>query len=123
MSEVSEVITAEDLNQPIFLFFLMVVLAPFIEEVLFRFLPIKGIKLITDSKNILWIAVVLVSILFGSLHGSWHHIFIQGASGVIFSLTFLRGGLVSSVTAHAFTNFVAWSSIVILEPALGIDKI
>ena len=108
ISEPSKTITDEDLKQPIILFFLMVATAPFIEEFLFRFLPIKGMGLVTDNKNILWIVIVLVSILFGSLHGSWHHIFMQGVSGIIFSLAFLKGGFTSSATAHVFTNFVAW---------------
>jgi len=108
-SEPSEILTYEDFNRPIFLFFLVVLLVPPVEEILFRFVPIEGIKLITDSKRVLWITIILVSILFGSLHGSWHHIFIQGGSGVIFSLAFLRGGLISSVTAHALTNFIVWS--------------
>ncbi|MBI2068614.1 MAG: CPBP family intramembrane metalloprotease [Candidatus Yanofskybacteria bacterium] len=113
ISEPSKVITDEDLKRPIILFFLMVVRNPFLEEILSRFLPIKGVKLITDNKNILWTTIILMSILFGSVHGSWHHIFIQGASGVIYSLAFLRGGLTSSITAHAFTNFVFWSLILI----------
>ncbi|OGN01780.1 MAG: hypothetical protein A3I26_03320 [Candidatus Yanofskybacteria bacterium RIFCSPLOWO2_02_FULL_43_10] len=113
ISEPSKVVTNEDFKRPIFLFFLMVAMAPFMEEVLFRFLPIKGVKLITGDKNALWVAIILVSILFGSLHGSWHHIFIQGVSGIIFSLSFLRGGFVSSVVSHALTNLVAWSLVFI----------
>ena len=108
VSPVSDVVLLEDLQRPLYLFLLIVVLSPPAEELLFRFAPIRITGLITKNKYILWSVIILVSLLFGAVHGSWHHIFLQGISGIIFSVAFLRDGLMSSTVAHASTNFVIY---------------
>ncbi|MDO8600869.1 MAG: CPBP family intramembrane metalloprotease [bacterium] len=81
-----------------------VIIAPLFEEFIFRFIPIKLTEIFTKRKSILWSVVVLSSILFGVAHGSWYNIFIQGPSGIILSVAFLRGGYFTSVAAHATHN-------------------
>mgnify|MGYP001610078592 CR=1 FL=1 len=97
------------------LFLLMVVVAPITEEFFFRWVPIRGIDLITKNKLILWIIIIVSSAGFGILHGSWHNIFIQGVAGIIFSLAFLKGGYLSSVTAHATYNSIIIATIFCLK--------
>lgn len=89
-----------------FSIFTMIILAPVIEEFLFRFIPIKIVQRLTTNKIVRWTAIIGASVWFGSIHGSWEHIFIQGAAGIIFSLAFLKGGYWTSVTAHATVNTI-----------------
>ena len=70
------------------LFLLMVVTAPITEEFFFRWVPIRGIDLITKNKLVLWVIIMVSSVGFGILHGSWHNIFIQGVAGIIFFVSF-----------------------------------
>ena len=93
------------------LFLLMVVVAPITEEFFFRWIPIRGIGLITKNKLALWVIIMVSSVGFGISHGSWHHIFIQGVAGIIFSLAFLKGGYLSSVTAHVAYNFIIFATL------------
>lgn len=85
-------------------FLFAVIIAPLWEEFAFRFGPIWIVRNLTNNRKILWLVIIAVSIVFGYLHGSWHHIFIQGVVGLIFSKAFLRGGYACSVTAHATYN-------------------
>lgn len=90
------------------LFLVLVIIAPLIEEVIFRLLPITVVQGLTPSRFVLWAVVLLSSIIFGFLHGSWQNIFIQGVGGIIFSRAFLRGGLISSLSAHCVPNFAVF---------------
>ncbi|MBI2637469.1 MAG: CPBP family intramembrane metalloprotease, partial [Candidatus Sungbacteria bacterium] len=86
-----------DKNEPftVMLFLEMVVLAPFFEEFVFRFLPISFTRLVTSNVMVLWSVIIIASILFGRAHGSWWNVFAQGVGGIIFAFAFLRGGYVS----------------------------
>ena len=78
-------------NAWIFYIFLRVALT---EEFLFRVIPLGIAVSHRASFRTIMITVVLSSIVFGFLHGSWQHIFIQGWGGLIFSALFLKcGGL------------------------------
>ena len=88
------------------MFILIVIIAPTIEELFYRWLPIKAISLITKNKSALWIVIIISSAGFGISHGSWHHLFLQGMVGIIFSIAFLKGGYPSSVVAHSTHNFM-----------------
>ena len=83
------------------------ILAPFGEEFIFRFIPIKTVQRLTSSKTVLWITIISTSVLFGAIHGSLEHIFIQGTGGIILSIAFLKGGYWTSVTAHTTHNLMA----------------
>lgn len=99
----------------IIVFFTLFILA-FMEEVLFRF-PLFFVALIVFGKKWplsvnLW-SIVILSAIFGYLHGNWINIFIQGVIGVFLSFAFLKGGalavrpgkgLLISTTAHFLYN-------------------
>lgn len=92
-----------------------IVLAPIIEESLFRLLPIGIVFLIWGKENkfILWPVIIISSVIFGWVHGSWQNILIQGSVGIVFSMAFLKGGYISAVVAHAVYNFIAVAVVVI----------
>ncbi len=99
----------------IIVLFTLFILA-FVEEVLFRF-PLFFVALIVFGKKWplsvnLW-SIVILSAIFGYLHGNWINIFIQGVIGVFLSFAFLKGGalalrpgkgLLISTTAHFLYN-------------------
>lgn len=89
----------------------------YFEEIIFRFTPIflartfLG-KFFGASWGILIVALV-ASVLFGLVHGSPHNIYVQGVSGMLYSLLFLKcGGFQDhwgkatfvSTTAHFIRN-------------------
>lgn len=118
IDEIKPIISEEDLrswNAILSVLIVIVVFAPMTEEALFRLLPISAVFLICGKKNkfILWPVIILSSIVFGRIHGSWHNVFIQGLGGIVLSVAFLKGGYVSSVIAHAVFNFVILVIIVI----------
>ncbi len=100
------------------LFYYMVIWAPVVEELIFRLIPIYLTLAFTSNKHILWSVIFLVSCIFGYLHGSWHHIFIQGFGGIMFSKAFLKGGLGASISAHMFVNLVSFVLIIINSQGL-----
>ena len=99
-------------NIPIFVFSfpIKLIVVVFIEELIFR-LPLA---IVVEKKwsiaKVLASALVL-SAIFGVLHGSIHHIFIQGAEGFICSVLFLKcGGLqgnyLKAVAVTTTTHFL-----------------
>ena len=84
---------------------LALIAAPFIEELAFRFLPTKLTRWLTKNEKILWIVVLISSVLFGIAHGRGN-LLVQGSSGFVFSLAFLKGGYWSSVSAHVMLNAI-----------------
>ena len=65
----------------------------FKEEIVFR-APLSLLGPLScrwSSQIVIW-AVVLISILFGYLHGDWTNILLQGGLGLIFSLVYLKMG-------------------------------
>ena len=90
----------------LYLIISLVVVAPLSEELLFRYLPIRITQRFNARKWVLYLVIIVSSIIFGYVHGSWHFIFIQGVGGLILSSAFLRGGYASSVTAHAVHNII-----------------
>lgn len=64
----------------------------FLEEIIFRVIPLMlAIGLQGSPKTVLFVAGIS-SVLFGLVHGSWHHVFIQGAGGMFLSCVFLKCG-------------------------------
>jgi len=84
----------------------------FLEEVVFR-LPLGfARKLKLSARNTLALAILL-SMIFGLAHGKIINIFIQGVSGLIYSILFLKCGgyqgkifkpLVTATATHAMFN-------------------
>ncbi len=96
-----------------FIILYIIILAPFVEEVLFRWIPIRTTRFFTNNKIILWSIIIVSSIIFGSLHGDPIAMLIAGIAGLVLSNVFLKGGIISSFTAHTFFNFVGISVVLI----------
>lgn len=82
-------------------------LAPVVEEVIFRWAPINLIKNRPDFDKIKWPVIVLTSFVFGYLHGGFENVYVQGFAGVVFSWIYLKTGfnLTSAILLHALCNF------------------
>ncbi len=86
-------------------FWNMLIIMAFIEELLFRLPLAIPVKLNWSSRNVLVVTVIL-SALFGWAHGA-DHIFIQGMSGFIYSIIFLKCGGFQKKFSKAFLSVVA----------------
>lgn len=71
---------------------IILLFAALAEELIFRFLPLAIAVECGWSDYKIVIVSILSSIVFGYLHGGITHVFIQGVSGLIFSLLFLKAG-------------------------------
>lgn len=92
-------------KSPIFIFLSACVLAPLVEELMYRY-PLVLLKNQNLPKLTL-VAVVISSVLFGYAHwgGPWT-VPVQGVAGIIFAWVFLKNGYsyVSSVLCHFTVN-------------------
>lgn len=94
--------------------FLIVVAAPLIEEIPFRWWAITHAQTSVngdpgrakDKSRYLVSTIFLSSVIFGVLHGSIFNVFLQGVGGLILCWLYLRNGnsYWSCVFAHAFYN-------------------
>lgn len=96
---------------------LALIVAPLWEEFFYRLLPIYFLQMTGANKATLWLVIVVYSIVFGLSHGSWHHIFVQGLAGLVFSAACLRGGFWMAFFAHFFHNFLSLGQLIILNYA------
>jgi len=88
----------------------------FIEELLFRFVPLGlAVKFFGRSPLVI-LTAILFSVLFGLCHGGFRHIFLQGVTGFVLSIVFLKcGGFQKKLLRatfvcaiiHASLNFLA----------------
>lgn len=86
-------------------FVTLVVIAPLAEEILFRGYLYGKIR----SKVPLWVAVLLVSLLFAVVHGQWNvAIDVFALSVVLCTLRELTGSIWSGVLLHMIKNGVAF---------------
>jgi len=89
--------------------FMLVFFAPFIEEALFRMLPLT---LVQNSRPQIVRAVLIAvcGIIFGWLHGSPFNVFIQGVGGIMLGCLYLANSrsqftsYISCVFVHAMYN-------------------
>ena len=101
------------------LMILLLILAAFTEEMMFRF-PLVLFNNGERYKQL--IAVIGFSILFGYIHGNVYNIFMQGFGGLILSIVFLKCGgsdpfkiknvligILCSTTVHATFNIIVIS--------------
>lgn len=82
------------------------IVAPLVEEAIFRYLPITVIFLRTSDTKIIWAVVIFCSVLFGRTHGSTYCILLQGVGGLVLSAAFLQEGYFAAVIAHSLVNVI-----------------
>ena len=84
-------------------FFLTVIWAPIIEEIIFRVAPISLVK---DKPKLILPTIILSSALFGWLHYGAASLPIQGVFGFVLSLVYLKNNhsYWSVVALHALWN-------------------
>jgi membrane protease YdiL (CAAX protease family) len=91
---------------------LLVVGGVILEEIIFRFPLSLFATRWGATRNILGLALLL-SLVFGWVHGSWHHVLLQGVVGFWWCLIYLKSGglhdrywkaLLVTITAHTIYN-------------------
>lgn len=90
------------------MFLLAVIIAPIVEEFLYRYVPLKIAKNYF-RKNIITIAIAS-SVIFGLHHGSVLNIPIQGVFGLLFTWVYIRNGLPYAILSHALWNLYCFIS-------------
>lgn len=102
----------------LFLVFLICVVAPLTEEVLFRVLPIQLGQILTEAGKALglekckrftfWVCIGISGIVFGWMHGSPLNILYQGMGGALLAWLYVKNNnsYWSSVAAHFLWNFM-----------------
>ena len=107
------------MEHPIFFLGLLLPLLAAIEELFFRF-PLVLFLCSDAPPRILLLLVLLLSIVFGRVHGSWGNVLIQGVMGVVLCMVFLKcGGMqkkygkafLSSTFVHFTYNFVVFGLV------------
>lgn len=97
------------------------------EEFLFRVPVGIAAEFLGKSAWVIVPMVIISSVIFGWIHGSYHRVFLQGVGGVLFCILFLKCGglsgnypkaLASSTIAHALFN----GALVIISLSLGITE-
>ena len=104
---------------PCFLYF-----SAAIEEIIFRCIPLMlAVEILGTSKKVFLVAIFSL-IIFGTSHGGYDHIFLQGISGFICCIVFLKcggfnenylKGFLSSTTSHFLFNMILMLITVIAE--------
>lgn len=94
------------IDQPVnpwLMFFLAVVVAPVMEEVIFRFLPYRKVSGYGVRYYVLWTAIA-----FGLFHINFVQSVYAGAMGIIFALVMFRtGSLRYSIILHVMINLTS----------------
>lgn len=99
-----------------------------IEEVTFRFVLLGGAIQIWGATWPVLLVMVISSIVFGLMHGGPVNILLQGVSGVVFSIVFLKCGgfdhaflmalMVAAITHCIFNTIVAFFNLIGGHPYL-----
>lgn len=97
------------------------VFTPFTEEWIFRE---AAYKVFRPCKRDEMDFMILIGIVFGWLHGSFEHIFIQGVAGIAFGYVYLKNGYsyLSAVAAHSLYNFLVAFAIPNISQSFNIFK-
>ena len=82
-------------------FFSVMILAPFVEECLYRQIMFKALE---GALRCRWAAVVLTSLCFAAAHGVWPMVPALFALGMLFQEAKRRGGLRQSILLHSCYN-------------------
>lgn len=91
-----------EMDSPVLMAFIVVVLGPVVEELLFR-------KLLIDRLHVYGqgLTVVFSAALFGLFHGNLSQLFYAFALGLVFGYVYVRSGkLRYSIFLHMFVNFL-----------------
>lgn len=88
-------------------FFYGCVVAPIVEESLFRYAPMQCIRTHPRFEDIKLPVVIGLSIIFGWMHGTEINVFIQGEVSLCLYWVYLKNGfsLTSSIIVHSLYNF------------------
>jgi len=88
-------------------FFGACIIAPLAEEILFRHLPMQILKNIKGYKKFLLPCMLFTSAVFGYMHQGAVSIPIQGVTGFVLCVVYLKNGYsyTSSVVLHFLWNF------------------
>jgi membrane protease YdiL (CAAX protease family) len=90
-------------NTPVWIIFIvMVVIAPIVEEIIFRKVMIDRLSIYGDPA-----AIIFSSVAFGLMHGNLYQFFYAFALGLVFAYIYLRTGrLRYTAILHAVINFM-----------------
>ena len=95
----------------------LLILVSFVEEILFRYVPLTVALLIYSrnaaAKSLVLVVVIVLSLIFGYMHGdSPLFLLLQGMGGLIYSTVFLKvSGMNFRHTAHAFRTVWAMHAV------------
>lgn len=81
---------------------------PLIEELVFRFLPLRIFKELSIYENIKWYIVIMSACIFGWMHGTSVNILVQGILGFAAGWVYIKNNnsYWSAVILHALYNFM-----------------
>ena len=100
--EISNVVnTVMEKISPLLSFVLFVILAPIVEEIMFRKLLID--RLLPYSE---WLAVAASAVIFGLVHGNFYQLFYAVLLGALFGVVYVKTGkLRYTILMHMIINF------------------
>lgn len=89
-------------------FLYMCIVAPFVEELIFRHIPLKLVSHFSCFDKIKWYLVAIIAVIFGWLHGSYFNVLVQGIGGFFFGWVYIKNRMsyISAVSAHFLWNFM-----------------
>ncbi len=89
-------------------FFLVILVAPLVEEFFFRDFLLRRWIQRSDSKIIVLVGVMIVSLVFAGIHVQYGASIMMKSffSSIVYSLAYLKFGLTGSIFAHVSDNLV-----------------
>lgn len=106
--ELSEVLV----ESPFLAYFLILVIAPIFEEIIFRGILLKG--LLNRVKPMT--AIILSGVLFGAFHLTWTQLLSASLLGIVFGIIYYKSrSLVYPIIAHFLANFYIVSLEVVAQ--------
>lgn len=83
-------------------------IAPFTEELVFRWLPITLLKNTQFFKDRKYYFIGVLAVIFGYMHGSYYHVFVQGVAGFFFGWVYIKNNIsyLSAAISHFLYNFI-----------------
>lgn len=99
-------------ESPILAYFLILVIAPVFEEIIFRGILLKGLLNRVKPTT----AIILSSILFGVFHLTWTQLLSASLLGIIFGIIYYKSRtLIYPIIAHFLANFYIISFEVVTQ--------
>lgn len=94
----------------------LVVVAPIAEELLFRGFLLSKLRTVAPT----WLAIIIVSALFGALHGAWNLFFDTFTLSVVLCIVrIVSGSLWPSILIHMLKNGLAFYILFVLPMLSG----